>query len=142
MTTPLRVLLLALLLLAPPAFGAWQELRRNDSVRLSIDSQSIKARGDTLTFRYLIDFREPQGDFKTAVYRSLATRAVMRCKSRTIASRDTEAYAGNEAQGPMVGVMKPTKEDARFKKVEAGTSDEDLWKRLCQKPAQAAAPKK
>jgi hypothetical protein len=133
MIAPLRALPLALLALALPAMGAWEELRRNDSVRLSIDDKSIRARGGEVWFRYLVDFRETQGDFKTAVYRSLATRAVIRCKARTISARGTEGYAGNEAKGPMVGVMKPTPEDTRFKKIEVGTSDEDLWKRVCEK---------
>ena len=60
MTTPLRALPLALILIAAPALGAWEELRRNDQVRLSIDPQSIRTRGDTVTFRYLVDFRETQ----------------------------------------------------------------------------------
>lgn len=139
MTTPLRALPLALILIATPALGAWEELRRNDQVRLSIDPQSIRTRGDAVTFRYLVDFRETQGDYKTAIYRSLATRAAIRCKSRTIAARDTEGYAGNEAKGQMVGVMKPDPKDARFKAVEPGTSDEDLWKRVCTQPDKAPA---
>jgi hypothetical protein len=133
MTPPHRALTLALLLVASPALGAWEELRRNDSVRLSIDPKSIKARGDRVAFRYLIDYRETQGDYKTSIYRSLASRAAIRCKARTIATYETEGYAGNGAEGPMIGVMKD--DNAPFKKVEAGTSDEDLWKRLCRKPA-------
>lgn len=138
MTTAIRALPLALLLAAAPALGAWEELRRNDSVRLSIDPASIKAKGDRVDFRYLIDYRQTQGDYKTAIYRSLAARAAVRCKARTIATFETEGYAANEAKGPMVGVMKD--DSARFKKVEEGTSDEDLWKRACGKAA--PAPKK
>jgi len=131
-------------LAALPAAGAWEELRRNDAVRLSIDPKSIRVRAADVSFRYLVDFREPQGDYKTAVYRSLANKAAIRCKARTIAMRETEAYAGNEAKGPLVGVMKPPPHEARFHKIELGTSDEDLWKRVCPpaKPAAKADAKK
>ena len=85
MRTRPAALSLALLVVAGPASGAWEELRRNDQVRLSIDPQSIKRKGDTVSFRYLVDFRQPQGDYKTVVYRSLATKAHVRCKARMIA---------------------------------------------------------
>lgn len=137
MTNVFRALPLALLIAAAPAFGAWEELRRNDDVRLSIDPKSIRTKGDEVSFRYLVDFKETQGDVKTAIFRSLATKAVIRCKARTIAARGTEGYAGNEGQGPMVGIMTPDKDDKAFKKVEDGTSDEDLWKRVCTKAAPA-----
>jgi hypothetical protein len=139
--TPLaRIVLVATLAAALPAAGAWEELRRNDQVRLSIDTQSIKRKGDTVSFRYLVDFRQPQGDFKTVVYRSLATKAHIRCNARMIVTEESEAYAGVEAKGPSLGVVKPPKGEDEFKKLEAGSSDEDLYKRVCEgKPA--AAPK-
>ena len=141
MKTPLAALSLALLVAAGPALGAWEELRRNDQVRLSIDPKTIKRKGDTVSFRYLVDFREPQGDYKTVVYRSLATKAHIRCKARTIVTEETDAYPANEAKGPTLGVMKATGREAQFKKLDAGSSDEDLHKRVC--PAAAApAPKK
>ena len=141
MKSALRALLLVTSFAVIPAQAQqWEELRRNDQVRLSIDPKSIRSRGDEVSFRYLVDFRETQGDYKTAVYRSLATRAAIRCKPRTMATRESEGFAGNEAKGPVSGVLKPTKAESGFKKIEAGTSDEDLWKRVCEK--KAAAPKK
>jgi hypothetical protein len=140
MKATFRLLPLALSLLALPALAQqWEELRRNDQVRLSIDAKSIRAKGDEVSFRYLVDFKDTQGDVKTSVYRSLATQAAVRCKARTIAARGTEGYGGNEAKGPMVGILQPTKADMGFKKIEEGTSDEDLWKRVCEKKP---APKK
>jgi hypothetical protein len=136
-----RAATLALFMAAGTASAAWEELRRNDQVRLSIDPQTIKRKGDTVTFRYLVDYRQPQGDFKTTVYRSLATKAHIRCKARTIVTEESEAYPGNEAKGPTLGVMKPTGADAEYKKLEAGSSDEDLHKRVCEpRPATAKAP--
>jgi len=140
MANPIRVLSIVVLLASAPAFGAWEELRRNDQVRLSIDPQTIKRKGDTVSFRYLVDFRQPQGDYKTTIYRSLATKAHIRCKARTMLTEQSEAYPGNEAKGPTLGVLRPVKADARFKKLEAGSSDEDLYKRVCEQPAAAAAP--
>jgi hypothetical protein len=139
MTTLHRALALALLVAAAPAFGAWEELRRNDTVRLSIDPASIKAKGGEVSFRYLVDFRQTQGDVKTAMFRSLVTRAVIRCQARTISARGTEGFAGNEAQGPSVGVLQPEQADRKFKKLERDSSDEDLWKRVCAKTAAASA---
>jgi hypothetical protein len=136
-----RAATLALFVAAGPATAAWEELRRNDEVRLSIDPKTIKRKGDTVSFRYLVDFRHPQGDYKTTVYRSLATTAHIRCKARTIVTVQSEAYPGNEAKGPTLGVMKPTGADAEFKKLEAGSSDEDLHKRVCApRPAAPQAP--
>ena len=140
MTTSLRAVSLVLVLAAGPAFGAWEELRRNDQVRLAIDPQSIKRKGDTVSFRYVVDFRQPQGDYKTVVYRSLATKANIRCNARTIVTVESEAFPGVEAQGPSLGVMKPAKGEDVFKKLETGTSDEDLYKRVCE--ARPAAPAK
>jgi hypothetical protein len=138
MTHPLRAIGFALGMLALPALGAWEELRRNDDVRLSIDPKSIKRKGDTVSFRYLVDFRIQQGDFKTVTFRSLVTKARIRCKARMIVTGESEAYPGNEAKGPSLGVMKPAKGDDVFKKLEAGSSDEDLYQRVCS-PAAAAA---
>lgn len=129
------------LLLALPATAAWEELRRNDQVRLSIDPQSIKREGALVKFRYLIDFRQPQGDYKTAVYRSLVTKAHIRCNARTIVTVEAEAFPGVEGKGPPLGVIKPGKGEDGFKKLDAGSSDEDLYKRVCE-GRRAAAPKK
>jgi hypothetical protein len=124
----------AVAIAALPARGAWEELRKNDSMRLSIDAASIRKRGDEVAFKYMVDFRQAQGDFKTAVYRSLTVKAAIRCKARTISLGDTEVFAGTEAKGPAAGVMKPAKEERRFSKIEDGTSDEDLHKRVCAAP--------
>src|SRR5687768_6557048 len=138
MTHTFRAIGFALGMLALPALGAWEELRRNDQVRLSIDPKSIKRKGDTVSFRYLVDFRNQQGDYKTVIFRSLSTKAHIRCKARMIVTEEAEAFPGNEAQGVSLGVIKPRGAEAEYKKVEAGTSDEDLHKRVCA-PAAAAA---
>jgi tRNA A37 N6-isopentenylltransferase MiaA len=143
MNKAIRILPLLAVLAGLPATAAWEELRRNDSQRLSIDPASIKRKGDEVSFRYLVDFREKQGDFKTAEYRSLTVKAAMRCKARTIALRGTEVYEGQEAKGPSTGVMRPSKAESAFKPIEAGTSDEELHARLCKAaPAKAATPAK
>jgi hypothetical protein len=146
MATPLRALPLVLLLLATPALGAWEELRRNPDVRLLIDPQSFRTDGDAVTFRYLVDFREAQSDNKVTFFRSLITNAAVRCKDRKIAVRGTEGYAGNTGRGTLLGATSPTPAEAAFKALEKGTSDEDLWKRVCTrtaaKPAEKPAAKK
>ena len=129
------------------ASAAWEELRRNDAQRLSIDPASIKRKGDEVTFKYLVDFRQQQGDFKTAMYRSLTQRAAIRCKAQTISLIETVVYGGNEAKGPANGTMKATAEEAAFKKIEPDTSDQELYQRVCKPAAPKAkaapaAPKK
>lgn len=141
MATPLRAFPLVLLLLATPALGAWEELRRNQDVRLLIDPQSIKADGDVVAFRYLVDFREAQTDNKVTFFRSLVTDAVVHCKDRTIAVRGSEGYAGSTGRGTLLGAISPTPAQAAFKGLEKGTSDEDLWKRVCTKAAAKADAK-
>jgi len=128
-----------------PAQAAWEELRRNDQGRLSIDPKSIKRKGDTVSFTYLIDFRQTQGDYKSVEYRSLVTKAHIRCKARMMVTDESEPFPGNEAKGVALGVMKPRGKDTEFKKLDPGSSDEDLHKRVCQSPAAAkteAAPAK
>jgi hypothetical protein len=125
-----------------PAAAAWEELRRNDEQRLSIDTDSIRKRGDEVSFRYLVDFRRVQGDLKTVEYRSLTVKAAIRCKARRIALRETEVFAGPEAQGPAAGIMKPGRDEARFKKIEQHTSDEELYARVCKAAPAKAAPGK
>jgi hypothetical protein len=142
MATPTRALPLVLLLLAAPAFGAWEELRRNQNVALLIDPQSIRSDGDAVTFRYLVDFREAQTDNKVTFFRSLITNAAIRCKERMIAVRGSEGYAGNTGKGTLLGSTTPTPDEAAFKSLEKGSSDEDLWKRVCTKPAAKPAAKK
>ena len=134
-------LMAAAVAVALPASAAWEELRRDDSRRLSIDANSIKRKGNEVSFRYLVDFREKQGDFKTAEYRSLTVAARIDCKGRTIEMGETEVFSGNEAKGPAVGVMKAEGADAKMKPIEAATSDEELYARVC-KPASAKAPPK
>ncbi len=140
MHTPLRAFPLVLLL-ATPALGAWEEVRRNEDVRLLIDPQSIKADGDSVTFRYLVDFREAQTDNKATYFRSLITNAAIRCKERTIAVRGAEGYTGNTGRGRLLGATTPTAAESAFKGLEKGTSDEDLWKRVCTKPPAKAGAK-
>lgn len=128
--------LLALAVLAAtalPSLAALEVLRGDDSRRLAIDPASIKRRGDQVSFKYVVDFRNVQGDYKTAEYRSLVVKAVMRCKAKTMALRGSEGFTGSEGKGIGVGVAEPTAREARFQKIEPGTSDEDLWNRLCKK---------
>ena len=136
------VLVAASIAVSLPAFSAWEELRRNDSQRLAIDPASIKRKGDEVAFRYLVDFREQQGDFKTAIYRSLTVKAAIRCKAKTISLRETEVYAGSEATGAANGVMKASKEEAAFKAIEPDSSDQELHQRVCKASAAKPAPAK
>jgi hypothetical protein len=136
MTNGIRLLLAACAVVAMPALAAsWEELRRNDEQRLAIDPASVKKAGDEVSFTYLVDFRKLQGDYM-GQYRSATVKAKVRCKPKTMALVETEAWSEAQAQGVSLVTLKPTPEEASFRKVEARTSDEDLYNRVC------AAPKK
>ena len=133
------VAVLAALLAAVPAQGAWEVLRRNDAVSLAIDPASIKRAGDTVSFLYMIDYAKVETDFKAGIaYKSMVIRAQARCATRSVALGNTDVYSENGAKGTNLGTMFPDRVEASFRRVEPGTSDEDLLKRVCP----AAAPKK
>ena len=129
---PRLAVLAALAAAALPAVAALEVLRGDDNRRLAIDPATIKRKGDQVTFQYVVDFRNMQGDYKTATYRSLVVKAAMRCKARTVSLRGSEGYTGSEGKGVLVGIAQPSDQEARFNKIEPGTSDEDLWNRLCR----------
>ena len=139
MRGPSAVALLAALLAAVPALGAWEVLRKNDAVSLAIDPASIKRSGDNVSFMYLIDYAKVETDFKAGIaYRSMVVRAQVRCAGRMLAMGNTDVYSESGATGANLGTMFPDRIESSFRRAEAGTSDEDLVKRVCP----AAAPKK
>jgi len=118
----------------------WTEVRANDSVKLSVDSASVKRRGDQVTLSYLLDYAKPQGSPLYQVrYRSVVTHATVRCKARTIQLGDSDLYEGPSAKGVVVAGAVPPPADRKFTAVEKDTSDEDLWRHACETKA---APKK
>lgn len=120
---------------ARPAARApqWTTLRSNSAVTLFIDKTSVRRRGDQVSLRYLVDFARPQGDFKTGLYRSLATYATVRCKARTISLGKSEAFTGPTGRGTSLGVAPASLDDMRFRPLEPGSSDEELWAFACGK---------
>lgn len=118
---------------ALPAQAAdWRPVRKDNITSLSVDDASIRRKGDQVNFTYMLDHAQVQSYFKTGVfYRSLVIRATMRCKPRTIALGTTEAYAGEAATGVLVGAAQPSRSEARFSPIEAGTSDQELWSHVC-----------
>ena len=139
---------IAALVLLPAAFTAldaaavpkWTELRANDSVKLSVDSASVKRSGDQVTLSYMLDYAKPQGSYLYQVrYRSVVTQATVRCKARTILMGNSDLYEGPAAKGTIIAGAVDAPKDRKFMAVEKGTSDEDLWRHACEAKA---APKK
>ncbi|MDQ3027099.1 MAG: hypothetical protein M3R58_11440 [Pseudomonadota bacterium] len=130
------VLVAVLAAIALPAQAAWELLRGNESQRLSIDPKSVKSRGAETSFKYLVDFRELQGE-SGGKYRSLVVGAALRCKPRTIALRSFELYAGAGGNGVLLAMPAPKPAEKRFQPVQKGSSDEDLFQRVCEKTAPA-----
>lgn len=121
---------------ALPAQAQWELLRGNESQRLSIDPKSVKSRSSETTFKYLVDFRELQGEFG-GKYRSLVVGAALRCKPRTIALRSFQLYTDAAGEGVLLAMPEPKAAEKRFQPVQKGSSDEDLYRRVCEKAAPA-----
>ena len=136
MNRPTFVLLAILAAGALPAHAEWELLRGNDSQRLSIDPKSVKSRGAETRFKYLVDFHQPQGEVG-GKYRSLVVGAALRCKERRIAMRDFQLYEGATGEGVLIAMPTPKAAERRFQRVEKGSSDEDLFRRVCEKAAPA-----
>ena len=130
-----------LAMFADGASAAWKILHRDATVQLSVDPESIQRDGSVATFRYLVDFRLLQGEGHTQ-YRSQISYAKVDCKARTMALLHTDAYARYGGQGIIVAKTKLTPRESEFKPLTSGTSDEDLWKFVCEGKAPAPPPKK
>ena len=118
----------------------WKEIAKGPGVRLSVDEASIKRNEGQVLFEYRIDYAKPERELGSgAPYRSTVTRAMVRCAARTISIGPTTAYAGPNATGKVVGKYPPSTEEARFQPFERGSSDENLWRHICQVAAVAPA---
>ena len=136
MKKSIGVLLAILAAAALPAQAEWELIRGNESQRLSIDPKSVKSRGAETSFKYLVDFRQPQGEVG-GKYRSLVVGAALRCKERRMALRSFELYDGATGEGILLAQPTPKAAEQRFQRVEKGSSDEDLFRRVCAKAAPA-----
>lgn len=132
MKTAIALMIAALSAAALPARADWELLRGNEQQRLSVDPKTIKARRGETAFKYLVDFREPQGEVG-GKYRSIVVGAALRCKERRIALRTYEIYSGGTGNGILLAQPAPKKDEQRFNPVEKGSSDEDLYRRVCEK---------
>ena len=128
----LPALALAALLAPVSALADWEVLRKNDSVTLAIKPASVKRAGDVTSFQYLIDYAKVETDFKAGLaYSSMIVRAQARCSTRMLALGNTDVYSERGGKGTNLGTMFPDKAESSFRRVETGTSDEDLLKRVC-----------
>lgn len=131
---------LAALALDAAAAAQWSELRKDGSAKLSIDTASLKRRGDQVSLKYLVDYARPQGDNLYQVrYRSVVTLATLRCKARTVLLGTSELYSGPAATGAVLATAEPAPREQVFTPIEKDTSDEDLWRHACGKNAAKSA---
>jgi hypothetical protein len=132
-TTVLAAIAVAALAIATDADAAkWKQLAKNKSAELWIDQASIKRNDGDTAFDYRIDYAKPQKDRVTGTpYRSSVMNATVRCQARTMSQGPSTAYAGKRGKGKVVGRYLPLAEEARFQPVEAGSSDENLWRHIC-----------
>ena len=132
-TAALAAIAVAILVIATDADAAkWKQLAKNKSAELWIDQASIKRTDGDTAFNYRIDYAQPQKERVTGKpYRSSVMSATVRCQARTMSQGESWAYAGRRGTGKVVGRYLPLSEEARFQPVEAGSSDENLWRHIC-----------
>jgi len=131
---PILVIALAVALpVAGAPAGKWKQLAKNKEAELWIDQGSLIRNDGETAFDYRIDYAKTQKEVGTGTpYRSTLTRAIVRCASRTMSMGPSTAYAGRRATGKVVGKYPPSPEEARFQPVEPGSSDENLWRHICE----------
>jgi hypothetical protein len=143
---PIAVLALPAALMVFDAVAAkpkWDQVRGNDAAKLSIDTASVKRSGDQVRVSYLVDYAKPQSDrLYQVTYRSVVTSATLRCKPRTVLFGMSEMYTGPGATGVIVASAQPDPKERVYAPIEKGTSDEDLWRRVCEKAPAAKPPEK
>jgi hypothetical protein len=144
MASPFKALALcAALAVALPAVAAedWKILKRDDQAMLSIDTKSIVTERGVVSLRYLVDFRQPQGQItEGSQYRSIVVSAKIRCKEKTISLGHTDAYFAWGAAGNIVAKTAPTRGEAQFHPLEKGSSDLELWTHVCDQPVKLLPP--
>ena len=115
------------------AAAQWKQIAKSPIGELWFDVQSVKRNNGDVAFEYRLDFPRPQKvvDAK-AMYRSTVTKAIVRCAARAISIGPTMAYDGARGTGNVVGRFPPSPEEARFQPVEVNSSDENLWRQVCQ----------
>ncbi len=138
-----RVSLASLLLVALPALAQqWQQVRRDANVMLSVDLETIRTEGDETSFNYLVDFRQAQGGAKEKHYRSIIVRSKLRCKDKQISLLHTDAFEQWRGGGIIVGKTQNSKEEAAFHPLEKDSSDEDVWRYVCEVRRGLGVPRK
>ena len=135
-------LTLAILALALPAGAAqWKQLGKSRAGELWIDQASITHSEGEAKLDYRVDFARPQRELETNTpYRSVVSRAIIRCASRTISMGPSTAYEKPRATGKKIGEYPPAPEEVRFQPIEPHSSDEDLWRHVCK--TASVTPKK
>ena len=119
------------------AIARWELLRASPDARLSIDPKTLKSRGNESSFKYLVDYRKSQGEVG-GQYRSVVVGAKLQCKERRISLETYEIYSGSTGTGILLAQPAPSKAEKSFQPIEKGSSDEELYQRVCAKGAPAA----
>jgi hypothetical protein len=134
-------MLVAALACSQALAAEWKQIAKGGGAELWIDNASVKRTERETFFEYRIDYARVQKELTSgAPYRSTVTKAAVRCAARTISIGPTVAYGASKGAGKVVGTYPPTPEEARFQPVERGSSDENLWRHVCQ-PTPAAPGK-
>ena len=117
----------------PCAAASWKSIRKDANAQLSVDTQSINRKGDDASIHYMVDFRSGQAVAGVRnPFRSIVVNAKVSCANRTIALLGTDGYAQYGARGTIVARTAPNPAEAGPQPLEPGTSDEDVWRYVCE----------
>lgn len=136
---------IALAALAALAFPAQafdlQQVRRDQNALLWVDVDSINTKAEETYATYVVDLRQSIEAPNKEHYRSMSVRVKIRCKDKQISTQHTDGYTQWRATGFIVAKTRDTPEEMAWHPLEKDTSDEDVWKYVCE-VHKGQAPKK
>jgi surface-adhesin protein E len=138
--------------LALPAHAVdWKQVRRDEQVMLWVDIDSIGTTGNETKADYMVDFRQAVPAPNNKYYRSIVVRTKIKCKDKQMSTLHTDGYSSWSAGGIIVAKTEDTAQETAWHPLEKDTSDEDVWRYVCEvrhgspppktPPPKAAPPK-
>ena len=132
--------------LALPAHAVdWKQVRRDQQVMLWVDVDSISTTGPETKATYMVDFRQAIPAPHEKYYRSIVVRTKIKCKDKQLSTLHTDGYSSWSAGGIIVAKTQDTAEETAWHPLEKDTSDEDVWRYVCEvrkgSPPPKVAPK-
>jgi len=118
-----------------------QQVRRDQNALLWVDIDSINTRAGETYATYVVDLRQAIQAPHEQHYRSMAVRVKIRCQDKQISTQHTDGYTQWRATGFIVAKTRDTPEETAWHPLEKDTSDEDVWRYVCEVRKGSPPPK-